>query len=211
MPTGKYERTSENNAKMSIALRGKQKSKNHCKAVQAAVKLQHAINPNYAMKGKHHSEETKQKMRDKALMRHDLNVELGRRNGLASRGRKQSAAARKAHSIAGKRHWKNCVDETCGMCRHNNPSNLAWQAYDLLLQDFTIVIPEQRFGQYSVDFLLAEEWLAVEVDGEYWHKNRGWKDMVKDWYLTEYHNLPVIRISEHDIKDMLRVHGTRGR
>lgn len=169
----------------------------------AAAKLQHAVNPGYAMNGKCHSEETKEKMRSAALARYDVNAELGRMTGLANRGRTQSIEVREAHSAAAKRHRETCANEDCGHCVHGNPSKLAWQAYDLLLQEFEVVIPEQRFGPYSVDFLLAEEWLAIEVDGEYWHKDRGWKDMVKDAYLAEHHNLPTVRLSEHDIKDAL--------
>ncbi|KKK64056.1 hypothetical protein LCGC14_2988070 [marine sediment metagenome] len=92
----------------------------------------------------------------------------------------------------------SCGSVSCG--RPLNPSKLAWRAYELLLKDFEIVIPEARFGPYQVDFLLAEEWLAIEIDGTYWHRNSGWKDLVRDWYLMKYFNLPVIRIAEIEIQ-----------
>lgn len=170
-----------------------------------AIKRQHKINPNYAMRGKHHSEETKQKMRRAALLRHDLNVELGRRTGGWNRGLKQSPEiiARRVEGI--RRHITSCEGKcgspACGAIR--SPSALAWAAYSAFLQEFEVVVPEARFGPYAVDFLLAEEWLAIEVDGEYWHKQKADKDSKRDQYLLTRFSLPVVRISERDIKDAM--------
>ena len=80
------------------------------------------------------------------------------------------------------------------------PSKLAWKAYELLLKDFDVVVPEASFGHYSVDFLLAEEWIGIEVDGEYWHKDRDHTE--RDAYLLREHGLPIVRLSERELKEM---------
>lgn len=87
-----------------------------------------------------------------------------------------------------------------------NPSQLAWTAYEKFLQDFEIVIPEERFGPYTVDFLLAEEWLAIEADGSYWHelderRNPGCFER-RDKYLLDKFRLPTIRLSEPEIDNI---------
>ena len=93
----------------------------------------------------------------------------------------------------------SCGGASCG--NRENPSQLQWQVYDLLLKDFEVVIPETRFGKYSVDFLLAEEWLAVEVDGSYWHSVNKTDYKARDQYLLENFNLPVIRLSEEELRE----------
>ena len=89
----------------------------------------------------------------------------------------------------------SCGSVSCGA--RPNPSGLAWRAYEAFLRGFEVVVPEARFGPYSVDFLLAEEWLAVEVDGEYWHRNKDHSE--RDEYLLREHGLPVARIAEHEV------------
>ena len=72
----------------------------------------------------------------------------------------------------------------------------------MLLKDFEVVIPEERFGRYSVDFLLAEEWLAIEVDGDYWHAVSGDDYGARDQYLLEVFGLPTVRLREQEIGEM---------
>ncbi len=56
---------------------------------------------------------------------------------------------------------------------------------------------EKKFGRYSVDFFLYKNNIALEVDGDYWHKNKE-KDQRKDDYLTSC-KLKVIRIKSSAI------------
>jgi len=133
------------------------------------------------MLGKTHSKETRNKMREAHL------------------GLKHSDASRLKMRISHKSHMERC-NNTCkkASCSKNNPSNLAWKAYELLLHDFEVVIPEAKFGRYQVDFLLAEEWIGVEIDGTYWHKDRD--HFERDEYLLREHGLPIVRITEEEVE-----------
>ena len=95
----------------------------------------------------------------------------------------------------------SCGSPSCG--NRENPSQLQWLAYDLLLKDFDVVIPEERFGKYSVDFLLAEEWLAIEVDGSYWHRVNKTNYKARDKYLLKRFGLPVVRLSEEELRKLV--------
>ncbi|KKL61324.1 hypothetical protein LCGC14_2196450 [marine sediment metagenome] len=68
---------------------------------------------------------------------------------------------------------------------------------------FDIVIPEVQFGGFSVDALLADEWVAFEADGEYWHRNRQENDIARDEYLLKEFNLPVIRLTQVEIGELV--------
>ena len=104
-------------------------------------------------------------------------------------------------SMSRARKNKPWTVQNCNCAAHNyfrQPSLLAWDAYDLLLKDFRVVIPEMRFGRYSVDFLLAEEWLGIEIDGPF-HKGREARDAKRDAELLEKFDLPIVRLSKKDI------------
>src|SRR3990167_1699463 len=58
-------------------------------------------------------------------------------------------------------------------------------------------IQEAKMGRYSVDFLLSDLRVALEVDGEYWHRDPK-RDAQKDKYLHKY-GWNVIRLSEVEI------------
>ena len=116
---------------------------------------------------------------------------LGLRNSPEQRQRQSAAALRRVHP-------EGCP---CAMCVHTawrDPTKLAWRAYSKFLRDFEVVVAEVQFGPYRVDFLLAEEWLAVEVDGPL-HANRVEQDQRRDAWLLEHHDLPTIRLSLEDI------------
>ena len=72
---------------------------------------------------------------------------------------------------------------------------------NFLADRFDIVIPEVRFGRFSVDVLLAEEWVAFEADGAGWHKDKE-KDTKRDAWLLENFDLPVVRLSQGDIREL---------
>lgn len=114
--------------------------------------------------------------------------------------REQSLEQRARRRIGKQRHvaarYGSCG---CAVCKFSNPSRLSHRAYELFLQDFDVVIAEERFGPYRVDFLLAEEWLAIEVDGDYWHAQRKEHDAMRDAFLLSEFGLPVARLTEQDI------------
>ena len=114
-------------------------------------------------------------------------------------GHKHTAKAKRLISKHRLKHLETV--QNCNCAAHNyfrQPSLLAWDAYDLLLKDFRVVIPEMRFGRYSVDFLLAEEWLGIEIDGPF-HKGREARDAKRDAELLEKFDLPIVRLSKKDI------------
>ena len=60
-------------------------------------------------------------------------------------------------------------------------------------------IQEAKIGRYSVDFLLSNHRIALEVDGTYWHQ-----DLARDTRKTKFlnsHGWRVIRISDVEIKN----------
>jgi very-short-patch-repair endonuclease len=59
---------------------------------------------------------------------------------------------------------------------------------------------EYRIGRYSIDYYLPQYAIAIECDGEYWHRNREEKDAEKDKYLEE-RGFTVLRLFGPDIRD----------
>ena len=58
-------------------------------------------------------------------------------------------------------------------------------------------IQEFQVGRYSLDFYFPNHFIALEVDGDYWHKDKT-KDKRRDKILIK-HGITVIRVSEKDI------------
>ena len=102
-------------------------------------------------------------------------------------------------------HPNNC---TCSRHSQDRISGLSWKLIDFLLRaGFEVIIPEQRFGVYSVDVYLPEYHLAFEADGDYWHNISGIhaRDENRDAYLLRKFELPVIRLWEHEINELIKV------
>ena len=101
------------------------------------------------------------------------------------------------------RHLDN-HDDTCHCVYpgRSGPSGLSWKLIDFLTNaGFEIVIPEQRFGTYFVDAYLANEHIAFEADGDYWHNLRSANyDTTRDAYLLTQFKLPVVRLREKEIE-----------
>jgi very-short-patch-repair endonuclease len=55
-------------------------------------------------------------------------------------------------------------------------------------------------GRYSVDFLLRDQRIALEVDGAYWHRNLD-RDARKTAWLRR-HAWRVVRISEASVRGL---------
>lgn len=91
----------------------------------------------------------------------------------------------------------------------SNPSNLSWKLAEFLVHaGFEIVVPEASFPPYTVDVLLAEEWIGFEADGTYWHdqyevRAPGYHNK-RDQTLLEKYELPIVRISEDEINNFSR-------
>ena len=117
-------------------------------------------------------------------------------------GSKNSAAHNKAVSDGAKRHAALELDD-CRCFIHSpvaiSVSALSWKLIDFLVNaGFEIVIPEAQFGRYHIDALLANEWIGIEADGAYWHNAE--YDKIRDQKLLEKFSLPIVRLTEEDIK-----------
>jgi len=81
-------------------------------------------------------------------------------------------------------------------------SSYTWKLAEVLVSaGFEVVIPEQQFGYKRVDVLLAEEWLAVEADGNYhFTVERRAYDQKRDAELFDRFDLPVVRLSGAEVE-----------
>ena len=125
--------------------------------------------------------------------------------GLTKEDHPSIARIGKLNSIRLKKHAaiSGCRIPTCVLHSYGqNPSQLGWRMIDFLVAaGFEVIIPEQQFGPYRVDALLAEEWVAFEADGFY-HTFSKNKDVARDKYLLREFNLPVARLTMEEINAM---------
>ncbi len=106
------------------------------------------------------------------------------------------------HSEIIKGHWARDPERRFNP-GYVNPSSLGWDMIDFLTDaGFEIIIPEVQFGRYRVDALLVKEWVAFEAD-ETHHKKTKQQDELRDSYLMERYDLPVVRLSEEDLDPWL--------
>ena len=84
--------------------------------------------------------------------------------------------------------------------RKHNGETLPEKQVRLLLDALNIsFIQEAKMGRYSVDFLLINLNIALEVDGEYWHRNKE-KDDRKDAYMLSK-GFSVVRITDTELEN----------
>ena len=96
---------------------------------------------------------------------------------------------------------------------HSSASSLTWKLADFLSKvGFEIVLPEARVGRYTVDVLLAQEWIAFEADGNYWHSDKvlsrkGFNpnrlsDAERDEKILDGFDLPIVRLTEDEVNSL---------
>jgi len=61
-------------------------------------------------------------------------------------------------------------------------------------------VQEAKIGRYSIDFYFPGYWIALEVDGTYWHQDKK-RDARKDKYLQK-RGIKVVRITENEIHNL---------
>jgi len=61
-------------------------------------------------------------------------------------------------------------------------------------------VPEYSVGRWSIDIFVPSVNLAIECDGEYWHRDTKERDARKDNILKEM-GITVLRLSESEIRD----------
>lgn len=77
----------------------------------------------------------------------------------------------------------------------NHLEQIVRQALERLQISF---IQEHQIGRYSIDFAIPDRKLAIEVDGDYWHRNPK-KEKRRDSFLNKYGWI-VIHLPEHQLK-----------
>lgn len=120
------------------------------------------------------------------------------------RGRPVTVAANAKRRASMKAHIAAC-NGSCGsgVCmKPASPTRIEVILRDVVLAEFPEVLPEKRFGPYSVDAYLPPPYhLAFEADGSYWHGSdeQVGHDAERDSYLLREHNLPVVRLGEREL------------
>lgn len=59
---------------------------------------------------------------------------------------------------------------------------------------FPNVLWRNKVDGREIDILLRDNNIGIEVDGEYWHRNKVQEDVAKEDYLTRVHDLKVVRV-----------------
>lgn len=100
-----------------------------------------------------------------------------------------------------RRHVERAQAGVCRCAAHHfvvSPTSLELKLRGLLAE-FPDVIEQKSFGRLRVDaYLPAPYHLAFEADGTYWHKDKD--DGARDRELMERFQLPVVHLSEGDLK-----------
>lgn len=181
--------------KMSEIMRGRKAS--------VATKKKISI----ALRGHKQSEETKRKLRESANARwqgDDLrNIIIA--SNKRRRGSAQSQETREKISAGIKRHLERDLDCVCAihLRQPRGETRLERILKDILTSDLCGKIEaEVRFGRYVVDFYSRAYHTAFEADGVHWHNEAS--DYIRDSYLMEKFDLPVIRFTE---SELLRLQG----
>lgn len=93
----------------------------------------------------------------------------------------------------------------CWVCGPKAPTTIETFLCEIILAEFPEVRAEEPFGPYRVDAYLPPPYhLAFEADGEYWHRLPGRQEHYekRDAYLLAHFGLPVVRLSEREIREL---------
>jgi very-short-patch-repair endonuclease len=86
--------------------------------------------------------------------------------------------------------------------RRGRPTSIEQAIQNALSVKGVYFVPEYRIGKYGIDIFIPSANLAVECDGDYWHKNTKERDEKKDAELTRQ-GIRVLRFSETEINKNL--------
>ena len=208
-----YERTPEIREKNRQASTGRKHTlKTKEKMKQAALNRK-----THSMSGKHHSQETREKISRSAM---------GNKRAQGSRGWHHSPEARAKISAA--RHIAKYPPERiekmkasmikhvslnlpkckCAIHTKYHTSSLAQKMAGLFLYGFSSVIIEHKLGRYIVDAYLPKDNLVFEADGDYWHNLPDIKkhDVKRDKYIFNKFGAYTIRMTEKEINHAFAFH-----
>lgn len=114
---------------------------------------------------------------------------------------------RPAFSEERRRHAEQSLNCNCVACNHRfpqSPTSIEIILWDKLLAEFPRLEKQKRFGRFTVDAYLPEYHLAFEADGDYWHSFKKESDASRDAYLLSKFNLPVVRLTETELREINR-------
>lgn len=83
--------------------------------------------------------------------------------------------------------------------RLHRPTSIEITIQNKLRSAGVIFIPEYKIGRWSIDIFVQKHNVAIECDGEYWHRDSE-RDKRKDKYLKSI-GIRVIRLPEKDIRN----------
>ncbi len=84
--------------------------------------------------------------------------------------------------------------------RLHHPTSIESKVRNFLTQNGIEFIPEHDFKRWSIDIFIPSNKLAIECDGEYWHRNTAKRDAKKDSILLQ-NGIKVLRLKEKDIRN----------
>jgi len=87
--------------------------------------------------------------------------------------------------------------------RLHHPTSIESKIRDYLFQKGIYFIPEHNIGRWSIDIFIPQFSLAIECDGEYWHRNTQERDARKDAFLFKK-GITVLRLSENNIRNNMQ-------
>ena len=153
---------------------------------------------------KRHSSETRKRI-SLANTGKRFSLEHKRKISDAAKRRFRSKESLAKVSAASKRHFEaDPVGCQCGphkAWRRDKRTGLELTLRSLLTE-FPEVEEQKQFGRYCVDVYLPLPYhLAFEADGAYWHQNPE-KDAARDRWLLRKFDLPVVRLSEQELKEV---------
>ncbi len=80
-----------------------------------------------------------------------------------------------------------------------SPSSIEKAIHALLNEMGVAFEPQKSVGRYSVDIYVPSHRLAIECDGEYWHRHTADRDRRRDEYMQAL-GFKVLRLPESDIR-----------
>jgi len=83
-------------------------------------------------------------------------------------------------------------------CKGQNPTQCELSLYRILTDIGVKFIPQYDMLRWNVDAFLPKYKLAIEADGEYWHRNRAESDRKKDFVLSLW-GVQVLRFTDSEL------------
>jgi very-short-patch-repair endonuclease/DNA-binding CsgD family transcriptional regulator len=120
---------------------------------------------------------------------------------------KKTDKQKKERSELKKKYYKENPEKHPNFSRHRNRNKMSYPeklAYCFFEDNKFKFEHDFRIGKFWVDFLLIDTKQVIEIDGEYWHKNRKEYDAKRDLFIESL-GYKVIRFSAKNILAQLNI------